>query len=97
MPGKGKRYSEKERDEILAFVDEVNAELRRGGIRSAAEKFDVTPMTISRWRQERLPSGGDSGVTEKLHKMAALHERISVVEAELFELRQEFQNLKSDL
>jgi transposase-like protein len=44
---KGKRYSEQEKAEILAFADAQG----RGGASAAAKKFKVSPLTISNWRK----------------------------------------------
>jgi hypothetical protein len=46
---KGKRYSAKEREEILAFVAAVNEAKGRGGQSAAAAKYQVSPLTIGNW------------------------------------------------
>lgn len=46
---KGKRYAPKEKEEILAFVASVNEAKGRGGQSAAAEKFNISPLTISNW------------------------------------------------
>lgn len=46
---KGKRYSAKEREEILAFVASVNEAKGRGGQTAAAAKYKVSPLTIGNW------------------------------------------------
>ena len=46
---KGKRYTAKEREEILAFVAEVNEAKGRGGQSAAAAKYQVSPLTIGNW------------------------------------------------
>jgi DNA-binding transcriptional regulator YdaS (Cro superfamily) len=46
---KGKRYTPKEKEEVLAFVAEVNKKRKRGGQKAAAEKFGISPLTISHW------------------------------------------------
>jgi len=46
---KGKRYSAKEREEILAFVTSVNEAKGRGGQSAAAAKYQVSPLTIGNW------------------------------------------------
>ena len=46
---KGKRYTPQEKEEILAFVAEVNSKNKRGGQKIAAEKFNISPLTISNW------------------------------------------------
>jgi transposase-like protein len=45
---KGKRYSDAEKAEILAFIESRG----RGGQSAAAKKFNVTPLTISNWRKK---------------------------------------------
>ena len=100
---KGKRYSEKERAQVLAFVDKTNAVKGRGGITAAAKKFGVTPLTISSWMKKvgqsssssrRRQNGDFSG---SLRRLAELHEAIAVKETELTQLRREYSGLKKKL
>lgn len=44
---RGKRYSDAEKAEILAFVDSQG----RGGQSAAAKKYGISALTISKWRQ----------------------------------------------
>lgn len=90
---KGKRYSAQERAKILAFVDQVNAESGRGGIRRTTEKFGVTALTVSRWMRER-EMAGPGEISESLRKMTMLLERITEVEEELEELRRQYVKSK---
>jgi len=46
---KGKRYTPQEKAQILEFVAEVNSKQKRGGQKAAAEKFGISPLTISNW------------------------------------------------
>lgn len=52
--GRGKRYSPAEKQEVIDFVNEVNATKGRGGQSSASKKFGISPLTISSW----LKAGG---------------------------------------
>ena len=52
--GKGKRYTDQEKAEILAFAEAQG----RGGASAAAKKFKVSPLTISNWRK----AAGTTGV-----------------------------------
>ena len=52
--GKGKRYSPEAKQEVIDFVNEVNAAKGRGGVASAARKFGVSPLSIGNW----LKGGG---------------------------------------
>ena len=100
---KGKRYSEQERAQVLAFVDKTNAMKGRGGIAAAAKKYGVTPLTISTWMKkvgaassvaQRRANGNFS---ENLRRLADLHEAIASKEAELAQLRREYIALKKKL
>ena len=51
---KGKRYSEEQKAEILAWVDSQG----RGGQTAAVKKFGVSALTISSWRKA---GGSDTG------------------------------------
>lgn len=104
MSGKGKRYTDGEKDEILAFVRQANEELGRGGVAHAARKFGVTPLTIHNWlRAAENPtasgskSGGNPMVLKSLQRMAQLHQRIVELEQELVDLHKEYHSVKSSL
>ena len=98
---KGTRYSDREKAEVLSYVEKVNAERGRGGITAAAKKFDITPLTISNWLKKtgvtpraRRASGDFSA---NLRRLAELHETISTKETELIRLQREYQTLKKRL
>jgi len=44
-----KRYSQSEKDEILAFVEQYNKEKGRGGQTAAKNKFKVNAVTLKSW------------------------------------------------
>lgn len=101
---KGKRYSDKEKAEIIAFVEKVNAEKGRGGQSAASAKFGISQLTISSW----LKSGkGGATVTKggkvkgnfasKMNKMSALAIQIDKAETELGKLKSQFEALKKSL
>ncbi|MCW1921084.1 transposase [Luteolibacter arcticus] len=56
---KGKRYSEAEKAEILAFIDAQG----RGGQSKASKKFGVSPLTLSSWRKKSGGSGNGKAST----------------------------------
>jgi len=100
---KGKRYSPEERAEILAIVHEVNATRGRGGVTAAANKFGVSPLTISHWlrntgiqstSQKGRRNAGDAGVFREL---ADLHDKIAKKQRELAQLESQFNKLKAKL
>lgn len=49
--GKGQRYSAEEKQEILQFVVDYDRQHGRGGQSAAAEKYGVSPLTISNWKK----------------------------------------------
>lgn len=55
--GKGKRYTDAEKKEIIAFVEKVNAEKGRGGQSAAAKKFGISQLTISSWLKAGIGGG----------------------------------------
>ena len=99
---KGKRYTQKEKAQVLAFVDKTNAAKGRGGITAAAKKYGVTPLTISNWLKKvggggtprRRVSGDFSGT---LRLLANLHEAIAEKETELAQLQRDYNALKKKL
>ena len=71
---KGRRYSDDEKREVLAFVNEVNLERGRGGITAASKKFNITPLTISNWRKKGgsdTAAGSNGNAVAHLRGLAA--------------------------
>jgi hypothetical protein len=97
---KGRRYSIKERSEMLAYLESVNAERGRGGQTAAAKKFGISPLTLSKWKNAS-PSGSRSSgkpwVSNTLAKLATLHAQIVAKEGELAKWRQEFNRIKNSI
>ncbi|NNC88855.1 MAG: hypothetical protein HKN82_10405 [Akkermansiaceae bacterium] len=100
---KGKRYTAKQKAQILAYVDKINAQKGRGGITAAASRFGVTPLTISNWiKATGIPAvrgrpRGGGNFAANLRQLADLHENISKKETELAKLRREYAALKKKL
>ena len=104
---KGRRYTAKEKAEILAFVDKVNEEKGRGGQSAASKKFKISPLTISSWNRSRggslvlpasLAGASPTGpIGKRLAKLQALHDQIARTEKDLAKLRSQFDALKSSL
>jgi transposase-like protein len=103
---KGRRYTTKEKAEIIAFVDKVNAEKGRGGQSAASKKYKISPLTISSWIRSGIGGGSASNgsaasvagpIGKKLSKLQALHDQIARAEKELGKLKSQFNSLKSAL
>lgn len=106
---KGKRYTDKEKAEIIAFVEKVNAEKGRGGQSAASAKFGISQLTISSWLKSggskgssgasiKVASGpGKKGLGSKLAKLASLASQIDKAEKELNKLKATFEGLKKSL
>ena len=104
---KGRRYTLKEKQEVIAYVDMVNAEKGRGGQTAACKKFNLSPLTISSWVRSGITADGDApaipaGVSagpigKKLAQLQALHDQIVRAERELGKLHSQFNALKSAL
>ena len=103
---KGRRYTTKEKAEIIAFVDKVNSEKGRGGQSAASKKYKISPLTISSWIRSGIGGGGSitagagsvaGPIGKKLSKLQALHDQIARAEKELGKLKSQFNALKSAL
>jgi transposase-like protein len=99
---KGKRYTDEQKAEILAFVEAQG----RGGQAAAVKKFGVTALTISTWRKK---AGGVSAASTKApkapkvvkgdswSKMVALKKEIDSLETELGAKKTAFGKLAASL
>jgi len=101
---KGRRYTDKEKADILAFVAKVNAENGRGGQTAASNKYNISQLTISSWlngsTRVRAGKGGTRAqgtLGAKLAKLAALNDQIIRMEKELARLKAQFDGLKAAL
>lgn len=100
--GRGKRYSNEEKAEILTFVDTHNAEKGRGGAAEASRKFNVSQLTIGNWLKEAgSPSprrkSTSSDISKVLKRLGEVHKKMAKVEEELDGLRKEYASLKGML
>lgn len=99
---KGKRYTDKEKAQVLAFVEKTNSDKGRGGITAASKKFGITPLTISNWMKKTgspaaRPQRSSVNFAANLRRLADIHEAISKKEAELLKLQREYAVLKKKL
>lgn len=100
--GRGKRYSTKEKAEILTFVDRHNAENGRGGAAAAARTYNVSQLTIGNWLKDAgSPSPRrkktDADISKVLKKLGDIHKAMAKQEEELDKLRKEYASLKAKL
>lgn len=98
---RGTRYTEAQKEEILRYVDKVNAERGRGGIVRSSKKFEVSQLSVIRWMRDRCPSPSAEAARlceiGELERLAKLHQQISSLEVELCHLRTAAQSLQSSL
>ncbi len=105
---KGKRYTPQEKQEVIDFVHQYNAENGRGGATAASKKFGVSLLTIGSWLKKgavggkpgRKPrgtvaAGGAGSRTDSLRRLIDLDRKIASKRRELEELESEFQSLKA--
>ncbi|MEK7954454.1 hypothetical protein [Luteolibacter soli] len=103
---KGRRYTTKEKSEILAFVDKVNAEKGRGGQMAATKKFKLSPLTIASWIRSGITAEGGAPIAasysagpigKKLSDLQSLHGQIVKAEKDLAKMKSQFAALKGNL
>lgn len=102
---KGRRYTNKEKADIIAYVDKVNADKGRGGQSAASKKYKISPLTISSWIRAgvgagaAVASGGKVAgpIGKKLSQLQMLHDQIARTEKELAKMKAQFNALKSAL
>lgn len=90
------RYSEEKRNEVLNFIKEYNAVNKRGGQKAAAEKYNITQITLSNWMKKdrqaskrrvprtytkvAKPSVPSSEYAALFSRLAELHTQIAMLE-----------------
>ena len=103
---KGKRYTDDEKQRIVAFVHQINQEKGRGGLTAAAKKFGVSALTVGAWLKASGEAGSagsknsgkvPSGRNRILDQLAALDREITMKRSELVKLEAAFQKLKAKL
>ena len=76
----GTRYTDDQKQAVLAYVAEVNAKKGRGGMSAAARKFKITPLTVSTWIR-KFGTGGNTPAPAAPKDMAKLLARLTKAEA----------------
>ena len=98
----GKRYTEEQKEKILAFVDEVNETKGRGGPAAAKKKFGISPITLTSWQAKR--KGGTSRANKSgnsknnpFRRMADILDKIAAAETEIKALQGEYAKLRKKI
>lgn len=98
---RGKRYSHEEKNEIVTFIQNYNAEHGRGGQTAAAAKFGTAQLTISNWMRKIeggvVGKGGKGSIENKLISMISLGKEIDALERQLATKRAKYDSLKAAL
>jgi len=88
----GTRYTDDQKQAVLAYVAEVNAKKGRGGMSAAAKKFKITPLTVSTWitkfggkatRPAAVERTDDKAMAKLLTKLAKAEAIIASIKAKL--------------
>ena len=107
---KGKRYTADEKQAVVDFANNHNAEHGRGGVAAAVKKFGASALTIASW-MKAIPGGANAGrgkgataggsSTAKrgtvLAELSKLDRLIAGKRKELEALESRFQKLKASL
>ncbi len=104
----GKRYTAEEKAEIAQYIEVYNAENKRGGMKSASEKFGVSVVTLSNWGKKNKGSKKRKARVKKVVKTApvvkdvdenadAILNRLQAIRAEVYTLEKEYNLLKKKL
>ncbi|MCF7676245.1 MAG: hypothetical protein K9M97_12930 [Akkermansiaceae bacterium] len=76
----GTRYTDDQKQAVLAYVTAVNAKKGRGGMSAAAKKFKITPLTVSTWIR-KFGTGGSAPAPAAPKDNAKLLARLAKAEA----------------
>jgi transposase-like protein len=96
-----KRYTQEEKQEILALVEKVNTEKGRGGVTAAVREYGVSPITVNSWLRNRkeqwysVPLSKNASQVEVFQRLADLHSSIEDKRQELADMEKEYKSLKS--
>lgn len=108
----GKRYSVEEKAEIVAFISSYDAENKRGGMKAASDKFGVSVVTLSNWKNKgkspkkrrvkrTVAKKSSKAVAAKPVKVAetpeAILTRLQAIRSEIHILEKEYNGLKKKL
>lgn len=93
---KGKRYSAEEKQAVVNFVNEHNANSGRGGVTAAVKKYGVSALTIASWVKIGAASGSFAKVSRTKVGKASDGTRRKVL-AELSKLDQEINTRRKEL
>lgn len=107
---RGKRYTDEEKNDVLAFVQKYNDDNGRGGQSAASKKYGISQLTIASWLKSDAPASGKRGrkaasakggrggsFSSKLNTLSALANQIDKAESELAKLKAKFNSLKAAL
>ena len=68
--GSGSRYSDEQKNEVVAYAVQYNADNGRGGQSKAASKFNVSPLTVVAWLKAAGMKGLPSTTQETIARPA---------------------------
>ncbi|MDP0489686.1 MAG: hypothetical protein Q7Q71_01395 [Verrucomicrobiota bacterium JB023] len=103
---KGKRYTTEEKQKVLDYVAQVDAEKGRGGVAAASREFGITPLTIAAWKKKlgggSAPAASKNGKAPRgatsqarvLHRLAEILDEIAAKQADIDALEKEYSKLK---
>ena len=105
---RGKRYTQAQKDKVVAFAEKFKADKGRGAVATAVRKFGVTALTISSWIKKGGSSSASSSPAKKrgprpagresvLSELVTLQREISKGKAQLGKLEARFETLKKSL
>lgn len=99
---KRKRYTDKEKQKIVNFVNEHNAQNGRGGQAAASEKYKVSVLSIGKWLKDGSPASkkttaGKTKVATKPKSLTATLNRMTAIQEKIDALNAEFEVLKKQL
>ena len=96
-----KRYTEKEKEKILLFVEEINSSKGRGGPAAAKKKFGISPITLSAWQKKRgsaqIHSHKSGAAKSSFIRMASILDEIEAAEKKILALRTEYEKLRKKI
>lgn len=100
------RYTQEQKDKVVAFVSDYNKKNNRGGQSAAASEFGISPITIAKWlksagvkkstKAKKAPAKKAGRGRPRKKAAATTRDSLSGVLGRMQEIQKEIESLQSE-